>query len=253
MRISVAVPPSTSTKQRAENNERGSFVIKRILPRFVAATATREELLHIELFPEEEGHIVSAVATRRREFMTGRACARMALRELGIAPMAIGRGKRGEPLWPAGVVGSITHCANYCACAVAKTTEVISLGIDAEVNAPLPPRVLERVAFGRERDRVAVVDEIHLDRLLFSAKEAIYKAWFPLTERWLSFEDVDLSIDELGNTFCARLLVPGPMIGNLRLTELQGGWCVEHDLICTAVIIRAGDEEGRRSRAGITC
>jgi 4'-phosphopantetheinyl transferase EntD len=212
-------------------------VIERLLPGVVAAAATRGEFLHVELFPEEERHIVSAVAKRRQEFITGRACARRALQELGIAPVPIGRGERGEPLWPADVVGSITHGNNYFACAVAKTTDVISLGIDAELNAPLPPGVLERVAFGRERDRVAVSDEICLDRLLFSAKEAVYKTWFPLTKRWLGFEDVDLSIDVLGNTFCARLLVPGLFIGNLRLTEFRGCWCVDNDLICTAVLI----------------
>lgn len=211
-------------------------MIERLLPGVVAAATTRT-LLHVELFPEEERHVVSAVAKRREEFMTGRACARMALQELGVAPAPIGRGKRGEPLWPIGVVGSITHGNNYYACAVAKSTEVISLGIDAELNAPLPPGVLERVAFGRERDRVATVDEICLDRLLFSAKEAVYKTWFPLTKRWLGFEDVDLSIDVPGHTFCARLLVPGLIIGNLRLTELRGCWCVENDLVCTAVFI----------------
>src|SRR5579859_3618236 len=166
-------------------------MIERLLPSIVATFETREDILDIELFPEEKRSMGRAVDKRRREFVTGRACARRALAQLGVGPVAVPSGARGEPLWPAGVVGSITHCQGYRACAVARMEEVASLGIDAEVNAPLPEGVLEQVTFGPERQLASQTGKlasqtggVFMDRLLFTAKEAVYKAWYPLARRW---------------------------------------------------------------------
>lgn len=212
-------------------------MIERLVPDSVAVVSTRDDL-EAELFVEEERTVGRAVEKRRREFTTGRACARLALQRLGVVPVAIATGERGEPLWPSGVVGSITHCHGYRACAVGRAGDMLSVGIDAEVHDRLPEGVLEQVAFGRELATVADrAAGVHLDRLLFSAKEAVYKAWFPLARRWLGFEDVELSIDVEAATFRARLLVPGPVVGGTRLTELRGRWCVEGGLVATAVVV----------------
>jgi 4'-phosphopantetheinyl transferase EntD len=215
-------------------------VIERLVPDGVVVASTRDDLMDIDLFPEEERSIDRAVEKRRREFVTGRACARHALEGLGVDPVPIPRGERGEPLWPSGVVGSITHCRGYRASAVARADAVASIGIDAELDQPLPGRVLEKVAFGRERAMVADRGAgVHLDRLLFSAKEAIYKAWYPLAHRWLGFADVDLSIDVGGGEFRARLLVPAPDVNGEALTELRGRWCAEDGIVATAVVVLA--------------
>lgn len=216
-------------------------MIERLVPDGVVVASTREHLMDIDLFPEEERSMGRAVEKRRREFVTGRACARRALTELGIDPVAIPNGERGEPRWPAGVVGSITHCRGYLASAVARSDGVVSIGIDAEVDEPLPGGVLRQVAFGRERPMVADRGAgVHLDRLLFSAKEAIFKAWFPLARRWLGFEDVELTIDVGGGEFRARLLVPGPEVDGAALTELRGRWCVEDGIVATASVVLPG-------------
>lgn len=232
-------------------------VIERILPPVVAVAETREDLIEIELFPEEERATVRAVEKRRREFTTGRACAREALSKLGIAPAPpIARGEKGEPLWPAGVVGSITHCRGYRAATVARAQDLASLGVDAEEHAPLPDGVLEAVSSARERARLAAAARAnvatadasaatasaagantHLDRVLFSAKEAIYKAWFPLTRRWLGFEDVDLTIDTANHTFHADLLVSPPQLDGRPLTTLTGRWLVEADIVAAACVV----------------
>jgi enterobactin synthetase component D / holo-[acyl-carrier protein] synthase len=212
-------------------------VIERLVPDSVTVVSTRADLA-AELFAEEERSVGRAVETRRQEFTTGRACARLALRRLGIASASIPSGERGEPLWPPGVVGSITHCRGYRACAVARAGDVLAVGVDAEVHEPLPDGVLDQVAFGRE---IAMVADrgagVHLDKLLFSAKEAVYKAWFPLAGRWLGFEDVELTIDANAAAFCARLLVPGPVVDGTRLTELRGRWRVEDGLVATAAVV----------------
>lgn len=213
-------------------------MIEQLVPDHVVVFSTRENIPDVALFAEEERSVSRAVEKRRREFTTGRACARIALRQLGIPDVPIPNGPRGEPLWPTGVAGSITHCTGYCAGAVARVGGVLTIGIDAEVHAPLPEGVWEQVAFGPELrmppDRSAGVC---LDRVLFSAKEAVYKAWFPLAGRWLGFEDVELTIDVGGGTFCARLLVPGPMVDGAELTELRGRWCVEAGIVGAVVVV----------------
>jgi 4'-phosphopantetheinyl transferase EntD len=213
-------------------------VIERILPPGVASAEAAVDGPEAELFPEEEAALGRAVAERRREFATGRACARRALAELGVVPGPIGSGAGGEPVWPEGVVGSITHCRGLRACAVAWADEVRSLGIDAEPREPLPPGVLAAVASAGERRALAAASrEPCLDRVLFSAKEAAYKAWFPLARRGLGFEDVELSLSVSQGTFRAGLLVPGPRVGGRRLTELRGRWILAGEHLLTAVVV----------------
>lgn len=112
-------------------------MIERLLPAPVASVQARDEPLEIELLPEEQRLLDGAVEKRRREFVTGRACARRALQKLGLPATAIARGPRGEPLWPPAVVGSITHCRRYTASAVARASDLVAIGIDAEANEAL--------------------------------------------------------------------------------------------------------------------
>lgn len=201
------------------------------MPATVSAVATRADL-ETELFAEEARALGCAVAGRRHEFETGRACARQALARLGMAPVAIARGAHGEPLWPAGVVGSITHCAGYRACAVARCEDVLALGIDAEPAAPLPDGVLATIASDEERRALAAHGGgVCWDRVLFSAKEGVFKAWFALTGRVLAFEDADVRIDPLAGTFSARLLADGPV------RHVDGRWTMADGVVATAVVV----------------
>jgi 4'-phosphopantetheinyl transferase EntD len=216
-------------------------MIEEILPPAVAVEDTREELLEVELFPEELAAVGRAVEKRRREFTTGRACARRALARLGVAPCAIANGERGQPLWPVGVVGSITHCAGYRACAVAREAQVVGVGIDAEPHAPLPDGVLGQIARAEERPRLARLAEaepaVHWDRLLFCAKEAVYKVWFPLAACWLGFEDATLTLDPVGCAFQAQLLKPRPHTATALPEILKGRWLVREGLVLTAIAL----------------
>src|SRR5215510_893989 len=164
------------------------------------------------LFPAEEAVMRTAGPRRRAEFAAGRWCAREALARLGVPAAPILPGPAGEPRWPEGVTGSITHCAGYRACAVARTTDVAAIGIDAEPDAALPAGLIEKVATGPERAWIsrhvstaalpsaalpaawapaapppAARHGVCWDRLLFSAKEATCKLWYPLTGHWPGF------------------------------------------------------------------
>jgi 4'-phosphopantetheinyl transferase EntD len=215
-------------------------VIAEILPAGVAVSATRHDILDAPLFPLERETVGRAVEKRLREFTTARACARAALAELGLPPQPIPAGDRGEPQWPAGVVGSITHCDGYRACAVARADDLISVGIDAEPHEPLPDRLLDDIALPAERDLLRELarssPQVHWDRLLFCAKEAVYKAWFPLAHRWLGFEDATIAIDPAGS-FAARLLVPGPTVAGAELRGFQGRWLVRDGLVLGAIAL----------------
>lgn len=219
-------------------------MIERILPASVVAVESFGDIPEATLFPEEEAVISGALESRRREFATGRACARAALARVGQSAVAVVPGPGGAPQWPEGIVGSISHCAGYRVAAVAPATAVVSLGIDAEPDEPLPNHgMLEVIASYDERDRLgqlaATTPGVSWDRLLFSAKESVYKAWFPLTQRWLGFESADVVIDAPKATFTARLLVPGPLANGSRLTLLRGRWLLSHGLLATAIVVPA--------------
>lgn len=191
------------------------------------------------LFPEEEARIAPAVEKRRREFTTVRHCARLAMARLGIPPAPLLPGERGAPAWPDGVVGSMTHCAGYRAAAVALADEVRTVGIDAEPALPLPEGVLRITSSAEERARLAEhavrFPDIAWDRLLFSAKEAVYKAWFPVTRRWLGFEEADVEFAPEAGTFRARLLVV-----DRPFDVLDGRWATSDGIaVCAITVLRA--------------
>src|ERR1035441_10080768 len=156
-------------------------MIDSILPEEAIAVETREDSADGVLFPAERA-----------------ALAREAFSRLGVPSLPVTSGWGGEPQWPSGLVGSITHCEGYRACAVARSTDLASVGIDAEPNAPLPDGVLAEIARSEELPWLSHlkhdVPGAHWDRVLFSAKESVYKAWYPLAKRWLGFEDTILKV-----------------------------------------------------------
>ncbi|MGH8920694.1 MAG: 4'-phosphopantetheinyl transferase family protein, partial [Actinomycetes bacterium] len=129
-------------------------MIEKILPGVVACAEAFDDPPDAVLYPSEEAVISRAVEKRRREFRTVRHCARQALRELGLPPVAVLTGEHREPLWPPGVVGSMTHCTGYRAAAVARSRDLRTVGIDAEPHQPLPPDVLTAIALADEQVRI---------------------------------------------------------------------------------------------------
>ena len=121
--------------------------------------------------------------------------------------------------------------------------ELVTIGLDAEPNAALPGGVLELVSQPAERARLrqlgAASPGIGWDRLLFCAKEAVYKAWFPLTGRWLGFADADITISATDGTFSAHLQVPGPVVNGSPITGFTGSWLANDDLILAAIALPA--------------
>jgi 4'-phosphopantetheinyl transferase EntD len=192
------------------------------------------------MFPIEAAAVAGSVAERRREFATVRYCAREALKRIGAPAVPILPDADRVPRWPAGVVGSMTHCQGYRAAAVARSGELHGLGIDAEPHAAIPGAARELVLRDDERARLLPLadayPDVHWDRIAFCAKEAVYKTWFPLTRRWLDFADVSATV-HVDGTFDARLRVRAPRSPGVELDRLSGRWMVRRGLILAATSV----------------
>ncbi|UVS77396.1 4'-phosphopantetheinyl transferase [Actinokineospora sp. UTMC 2448] len=212
-------------------------MIESILPAAVVAVEVYDDPPEAVLLPEEEPVIAKAVDKRRREFTTVRHCARRALARLGRPATPILPGDKGAPQWPDGIVGSMTHCSGYRAAVLALDTDLHTVGIDAEPHVPLPEGVLAAVSLPEERAHLAALgSDVHWDKLLFAAKESVYKAWFPLARKWLGFSDARVEFDPTG-TFRATLLVPGPAVEGVEITGFSGRWVVDNGLAVTAIAV----------------
>ncbi|MEV5601449.1 4'-phosphopantetheinyl transferase superfamily protein [Streptomyces sp. NPDC052299] len=213
----------------------------------------------ISLFPEEAALVADVVEERRREFTTVRGCAREAMRQLGREPAPLVRKRPDGPTWPEGLVGSLTHCVGYRAAAVAPAGAFRAVGIDAEPDAPLPYGVPGRVLSAGERAAVAELGRaggpVAWDRLVFCVKEAVYKAWHPLTGLPLGFLDAEVSLSADG-TFTAR--VPGgPVPDGPPFPELlRGAWAAGRGLLRVGLAVPApvpdgGTGPGTRAQAEV--
>lgn len=197
-----------------------------------AVDLTRYEDLH----PDERNEVSAAVDVRKGEFGDARWCAHEALRELGVEVAgAILRGERGMPLWPDGFTGSLTHTDGLRAAVAASTRHVHSMGLDAEPAEPLPDGVLRSIASSTEREMVEQMQAKGYpwaDRLLFSAKESTYKCWYPMTRRWLDFDEAEIELRPDG-TFTSQLLArPAPV------PVFEGRWVQRCGYVVTSTYVR---------------
>jgi 4'-phosphopantetheinyl transferase EntD len=163
------------------------------------------------LHAEELQRIERAVDKRRREFAAGRLLAHGLLEAVGAPRSPLLPDADRVPSWPTGVVGSITHCQSLCAVAVASTSEWSGVGLDVEPAAPMDEALLPQVLRDAEFARIsALPDAIRPfgGILVFSIKEAVYKAIYPQCRVFLEFRQVELAF-EGEDGFVAEVLVAG--------------------------------------------
>jgi 4'-phosphopantetheinyl transferase EntD len=208
-------------------------VLRDLLPRSVAVVVAEPGDDDVPLLPAERRFVEHAAAVRRRHFAAGRTCARAALRQLGHPAVAVPLGAERAPVWPTGVVGSITHCEGFTAAAVAWRRDVTLLGIDTEVASALDEDVVGAIASADEL--AAAHAELGPDAgaVIFSAKESIYKAWYPATDRWLGFESVIVVLDRRGTFRIEPSVALEPADRDL-LASLAGRFAVGDGRVATA-------------------
>lgn len=178
-----------------------------------------------DLWPAEKAIIARAVPKRRAEFAAGRRAAREAMTVLAVEPTAILQGADRAPLWPAGMVGSIAHCDTCAIAAVARDADRQSLGIDIEPATPLDAGLIDIVCTQAERDWLATQPKPGLAaKMIFSAKEAVYKAQYPLTQQVIGFDAVTL----------VMTLDGFDVQSDLNLPKLKGMILIQNGLILSA-------------------
>ncbi|MCG8015034.1 MAG: 4'-phosphopantetheinyl transferase superfamily protein [Candidatus Thiodiazotropha sp. 'RUGA'] len=146
------------------------------------------------LCDEEEKLIETAVEKRQQEFRAGRHAAHQALDQLSAPWQPLLRNEKRQPLWPTGFVGSISHCRGECVAVCAKAAELASLGIDVEPLEPLPKGVDQYIHTADDHATMQA-DNTLPERLIFSAKESLYKCFYPLIGEHMGFQSVSLNID----------------------------------------------------------
>ena len=208
------------------------------------------------LHPQERAYVSDAVLLRRAQFADARACARNALTDLtghDHADTVIGKGERGMPLFPRGVGGSLTHTTGFRAAVVARTDTLKSVGVDAEVAKPLLDGVSDAVLTPRDLQHI---DALHqhgqhhvrhhegdlqlfpaekiLETVVFSAKEALYKSWFPLARVFLDFSQADIELHRDGTL---TAFVHHDVASGVVPRTIPGRWMVGSGYVVTSTWI----------------
>jgi 4'-phosphopantetheinyl transferase EntD len=156
---------------------------------------------------EADGALPERVSPRRRqEFAAGRVAARRALNGLGRSAGALMRGPNGAATWPAGTTGSITHSREWAAAVVTTVGAIRAVGIDLERVARVDRRIARRVLTPGEFDRLPGCAA----GIAFSAKEAVYKAVNPRTDRYRGFQEAEIDFVNDGS-FVARQVAGDPV------------------------------------------
>lgn len=202
-----------------------------LFPESVITEAAAPWMWNAKLTREENIIVENAVDKRRREFAAGRTCARGVLRQLGFSgDLTIGKGRHGAPVWPEGIVGSISHTDEVCVVSIGRRKpDLTSLGVDVEKDTGLDPELVDMVCDEHEKETCCngqIGDPLRLAKIFFSAKESVYKCLYPVIGTVLDFKDVHIRLDVSGHTFTGMTndtlhgdLVRGICKGRIRYAE----------------------------------
>lgn len=185
-----------------------------------------------EVWPEERAAVQRAVPKRQHEYFATRHLARLALAELALPAVPILNHEDRSPRWPSGILGSLTHTDTWCGVALAGSgARLRGLGIDMERMGSVSPPVAARIFSDWE---LAHAPEIDL-AVRFSAKEAFYKAIYPLVRRYVGFGEVEIAMQS-SRTFEVRL-VSDALATEVSPLRLTGLFAVRDALCCTTVLV----------------
>ncbi|KIC10722.1 phosphopantetheinyl transferase [Leisingera sp. ANG-M1] len=189
-------------------------------------------------YPEEAAALSpNAVAKRRNEFAAGRESVRQAMRQLGWKPEPVRAGSDRAPIWPAGLVGSITHTKSCAMAVLSQTGAVQGLGIDIEEDTPLKEELLPAICSEREQAWLRQQDNPgQMAKVIFSAKEAAYKAQYTLSRAFYGFDGMELEFDLAAGAYQA--VFTADRLPFTRGEAVGGSFVVGAGLIMTTAEIR---------------
>lgn len=188
------------------------------------------------LFEEEERQIARAVEKRRTEYRAARVLARRALRELGVGATPILNANDRAPIFPLGTVGTITHTRSLCLVAVARDRDFLALGADVEDATPLKTQLFDTILRPEELDALRALppEQRGLQaKLIFSIKEAAYKAQYMLSRRYFGFSGMRIFLGD--ETFEAEMMIDAPPFSSGH--RFRGRYRIGDGLVLSALAI----------------
>lgn len=224
--------------------------LRALLPDDVAcAVAKFPEVAQFE-FQEEADCLSGAGLHRQCEFLAGRECARGALERIGFPRVPILPDTSGVPLWPDGALASISHSKGDCAAIAARASGYGMLGLDLEKTNRLGSSAIKRVVHSNEQ--IYVGDDQKRASLLFSAKEAFYKAQFPRWRTPANFHDLELTVDEASSSLRVEWIDKRfSKELSSRASEIEFRFAFVADYVVSACWLRGWDR-GQRAEAPST-
>jgi 4'-phosphopantetheinyl transferase EntD len=210
--------------------------LRALLPLTVATHEHWGGALDLELTRDEMNAVERSVDSRRREFATGRYCARAALRHFGVTEVSIVANPDRTPAWPDGFVGSITHTQGYCGAAVAPAALWVSIGVDAERDDALDRELWPDICLPEELawlDAQSVGSRVAMATIFFCAKEAFYKCQYPISRRWLDFHSISVEIKN--QSFVVSFRTPLDIDG--FRSPLRGRFVQRGGIVVTAIAV----------------
>lgn len=238
---------------------------------FVHEVDPREVVPGEVLLDDEAAAISQAILSRRQQYAAGRLCVRRSLAQLdpdarvGFESFALCNDDERVPVFPAGIVGTITHTKWWAAAAVARTNQVRSVGLDIEPSTPLKANLFSHVMTAPELETFAAIpddaneadpaneaddpgdgandDETtplahqrgRLAKLLFSAKECAYKCQFMISRQFYGFHGMRVELDLERNTFDAIYLRDAaPFVTG---DVLRGRFLFDHGYVMTSMVL----------------
>ena len=216
----------------------GTITIQLLFPDCVVTECCRIEEKDYELYPEERVSIQNAVAKRQREFGAGRSCARKAMARLGIKDSPLLKGPDGQPVWPAGIVGAISHSNVWCGAAVASKEDIRGIGLDIETIDRVRMQIAKKVLTPLEMEWVKTSGEEAQMRLalLFSAKETVFKCVAPVYGKRFGFYDMVITHATEEQSFEVKLddKISAEV---LNCSTLIGHYLMHAGDVCTGMVL----------------
>lgn len=157
-----------------------------------------------ELYPDELSITEGMISKRKEEFKAGRLLAKKILENFNVNCFPILQNNDRTPIWPEGIVGSISHDHKRCIVAVCANSDYKSVGVDVETNKRIKSQLWNRICTDHELTEInKMMPSLRQQfaAIIFSAKESFYKCQYPLTKQFVNFHDVEIHIDKNKNQF----------------------------------------------------
>lgn len=187
------------------------------------------------LLPAERQLTAGMAPARLQSFAQGRACAHEALAKLGYPDRPVPVGEQRAPLWPAGVTGSIAHCAGRAIAVAARQEVLLSVGVDLEIAGVLDTDVQALVCTAAEDNWLSLPGNARYACAIFAIKESVYKCLWPLVRRFVDFQEVTTELDAERGRYLVR--TAGSRLDPAKTAAICGRWTESNGMVCASAYL----------------